>query len=173
VSVRKLTVLLAVIAALVWSGTALASGSGLIDQYVEDVPTSGGHHYPGASGGGTGGSSGGGGSVSGGGTSGSVSGGSASSGSVNIVPLSSSAKKSLHKQGGKDTKALATIATSPRYGAPVASSNGQLQPATTPSAFDAAVSAVGDGGSKSVGFVIALLVATAVAVGLAASRRRA
>src|SRR3954469_15025109 len=101
--------LLAVVTALAWSATATASGSSLIDQYVEDVPTSGGSHYPGAS---SGASSGGGGSVS----------------SVTPVPLSGSTQKALNRKGGQDAKTLEKIATSPQYGAPFVSADGKLRP---------------------------------------------
>ena len=157
---RSAAILVAAVAALGLSSSALASGTGLIDQYVEDIPAAGGTHHAGAAGGPTGGSGG-----SGGG--GTVSSGSISGGGVPVVlPAAVTHAK------GKDAKKLQEVATSPRYGAPT--STVPIPEASSAEAgLGNAVSAVASGGDgPMIGLFVALLAVTAVTIGFAATRRR-
>jgi hypothetical protein len=151
---RTAATLVAAVAALALSSSALASGTGLIDQYVEDIPSAGGSQHAGGAGGPTGGS--------GSGGSGSISGGAAI-----VLPAAVAHAK------GKDAQKLRDVASSPRYGAPRST-----VPIPEASSADAgltnAVSAVAGGGDgRMIGLFIALLAVTAVSLGLAAARRRA
>jgi hypothetical protein len=139
-------------AALAMPGTAFAQTGGLIDQYIEDVPTSGGTHHAGTGSGGTGSTG--------------------SSAAVTPASLPSDVKTKLEDKGGKDSDILQQIATSPRYGAPPATS--EAIPATSsPDPFSAAIGALTDGGDgRMVGLFVALLAITAVSLGFAAARRR-
>ena len=87
-------------AALALPGTAFGQSGGLIDQYIEDVPTSGGTHHAGGGSGGTGSTG--------------------SSAAVTPASLPSDVKTKLEDRGGKDSEILQEIATSQRYGAPPA-----------------------------------------------------
>ena len=140
-------------AALALPGTAFAQSGGLIDQYIEDVPTSGGTHHAGTGGSGGTGSTG-------------------SSAAVTPASLPSDVKTKLEDRGGKDSEILQEIATSPRYGAPPAASAAVLT-ATSPNPFSAAVGALTDGSDgRMVGLFVALLAITAVSLGFAAAHRR-
>jgi len=141
-------------AALALPGAAFAQTGGLIDQYIEDVPTSGGTHHAGTGGsGGTGSTS--------------------SSAAATPAPLPTDVKTKLENKGGKDSEILQEIATSPRYGAPPATSGAILAATSTPDPFSAAIGAVSDGSDgRMVGLFIALLAVTAVSLGFAAARRR-
>jgi hypothetical protein len=144
----------AAVAALALSSSALASGTGLIDQYVEDIPSAGGSQHAGGAGGPTGGG--------GSGGSGSMSGG----GAAIVLPAAVTHAK------GKDAQKLRDVATSPRYGAP--SSTIPIPEASSADAgLSNAVSAVAGGDGRMIGLFIALLAVTAVSLGLAAARRRA
>jgi hypothetical protein len=137
-------------AALALPGTAFAQSGGLIDQYIEDVPTSGGTHHAGTGG----------------------SGGTGSTGS-SAAPLPSDVTTKLEDKGGKDSDILQQIATSPRYGAPPAASAAVLTANSSPDPFSAAVGALTDGSDgRMVGLFVALLAITAVSLGFAAARRR-
>jgi hypothetical protein len=141
-------------AALALPGTAFAQSGGLIDQYIEDVPTSGGTHHAGTGGSGGTGSTG-------------------SSAAVTPASLPSDVKTKLEDRGGKDSEILQEIATSPRYGAPPATSGAILAATSSPDPFSAAVGAVTDGSDgRMVGLFVALLAITAVAVGVSAAARR-
>jgi hypothetical protein len=147
-------------AALALPGTAFAQTGGLIDQYIEDVPTSGGTHHAGTGSGGTGSTSGGTGSTG-------------FSAAVTPASLPSDVTRKLEDKGGKDSEILQEIATSPRYGAPPASSGAILTATSSPDPFSAAVGAVTDGSDgRMVGLFVALLAITAVSLGFAATRRR-
>lgn len=138
-------VLMTVLLALAWSGTALASDSGLVDQYTEQVPTASGSTGTGHGGGGT----------------------------SYTTPLSSSVKAKVHRHGGKDAKTLEKLATSSRYGAPVRPGleSGVLG-AGSPGALSAAASAVTDGTDARLVALLAVLLATAaVMLAVAAGRR--
>jgi hypothetical protein len=138
-------------AALALPGTAFAQTGGLIDQYIEDVPTSGGTHHAGSGG----------------------TGSTGSSAAVTPTSLPSDVKTKLEDSGGKDSEILQEIATSPRYGAPPATSGAILTATSSPDPFSAAVGAVtgGDDG-RMVGLFVALLAITAVSLGFSAIRRR-
>jgi len=134
-------------------GTAFAQTGGLIDQYIEDVPTSGGTHHAGTGSGGTGSTG--------------------SSAAVTPASLPSDVTTKLEDKGGKDSEILQEIATSPRYGAPPATAGAVLTATSSPDPFSAAVGAVTDGGDgRMVGLFVALLAVTAVSLGFAAARRR-
>jgi len=134
-------------------GTAFAQTGGLIDQYIEDVPTSGGTHHAGTGSGGTGSTG--------------------SSAAVTPASLPSDVTTKLEDKGGKDSEILQEIATSPRYGAPPATAGVVLTATSSPDPFSAAVGAVTDGGDgRMVGLFVALLAVTAVSLGFAAARRR-
>jgi hypothetical protein len=140
-------------AALALPGTAFAQTGGLIDQYIEDVPTSGGAHHAGTGSGGTGSTG--------------------SSAAVTPASLSSDVKTKLEDKGGKDSEILQEIATSARYGAPPATSGAILTATSSPDPFSAAVGAVTDGSDgRMVGLFAALLAITAVSLGFSAARRR-
>jgi len=135
--------------------TAAFGGNGLIDQYIEDVPTAGGAHHPGAGAGGT---------SSGSGT---------SSPTAPTVSLSGSVQTKLDKNGGDDAQLLNKIATSPNYGAPQETSGTVPTSAGSPTVLSAGVSAITDGSDgRMLGLFVALLAVTAVSLGFAASRRR-
>jgi hypothetical protein len=151
---RSAATFVAAVAALALSSSALASGTGLIDQYVEDIPSAGGSQHAGGAGGPTGGG--------GSGGSGSMSG----SGAAIVLPAAVTHAK------GKDAQKLRDVATSPRYGAP--SSTIPIPEASSADAgLSNAVSAVAGGDGRMIGLFIALLAVTAVSLGLAAARRRA
>jgi hypothetical protein len=134
-------------------GTAFAQTGGLIDQYIEDVPTSGGTHHAGTGSGGTGSTG--------------------SSAAVTPASLPSDVKTKLEDRGGKDSDILQEIATSSRYGAPPATSGAILTATSSPDPFSAAVGALTDGGDgRMVGLFVALLAITAVSLGFSAARRR-
>ena len=140
-------------AALAMPGTAFAQTGGLIDQYIEDVPTSGGTHHAGTGSGGTGSTG--------------------SSAAVTPASLPSDVTTKLEDKGGKDSEILQEIATSPRYGAPPATAGVVLTTTSSPDPLSAAVGAVTDGGDgRMVGLFVALLAVTAVSLGFAAARRR-
>ena len=141
-------------AAIALPGAAFAQTGGLIDQYIEDVPTSGGAHHAGTGSGGTGSTG--------------------SSAAVTPASLPSDVKTKLEGRGGKDSEILQEIATSPRYGAPPAASAAVLTANSSPNPFSAAVGALTDGSDgRMVGLFVALLAVTAVSLGFAAARRRA
>ena len=96
---RRSIALLAALVVLVLTGSALAADPGLVDQYVEDIPTAGGTHHSGGSAGPTG---------SGGSTAGPT------TGSATLTP----AVEDDLKAAGKDGEKLKEVATSARYGAP-------------------------------------------------------
>jgi hypothetical protein len=138
-------------AAIALPGAAFAQTGGLIDQYIEDVPTSGGTHHAGTGG----------------------TGSTGSSAAVTPASLPSDVKTKLEDKGGKDSDILRQIATSPRYGAPPATSGAILTATSSPDLFSAAVGALTDGGDgRMVGLFVALLAITAVSLGFAAARRR-
>jgi hypothetical protein len=138
-------------AAIALPGAAFAQTGGLIDQYIEDVPTSGGTHHAGTGG----------------------TGSTGSSAAVTPASLPSDVKTKLEDKGGKDSDILQQIATSPRYGAPPATSGAILTATSSPDPFSAAVGALTDGGDgRMVGLFVALLAITAVSLGFAAARRR-
>jgi hypothetical protein len=140
-------------AAIALPGAAFAQTGGLIDQYIEDVPTSGGAHHAGTGSGGTGSTG--------------------SSAAVTPASLPSDVKTKLEDKGGKDSEILQEIATSPRYGAPPATAGAVLTATSSPDPFSAAVGALTDGGDgRMVGLFVALLAITAVSLGFAAARRR-
>ena len=142
-------------AALALPGAAFAQGGGLIDQYIEDVPTSGGAHHAGSGGTGSTGSD----------------GGSVST-AVTPAPLPTDVKTKLEDKGGKDAKILQEIATSARYGAPPAPSGAVPTPAPSVDPLSATVGAVTNGSDgRMVGLFVALLAVTAVSLGVAAARR--
>jgi len=151
---RRSLALFVALAALVMTGSALAGDPGLVDQYVEDIPTAGGTHHSGGSAGPTG---------SGGSTAGPTSG---------SATLSTEVKNDL-KAAGNDAATLEEVATSARYGAPATGSGAQtgIEPGA-PSSLGAAAFALGGDNGRLVGLFVALLAITAVAVGVAASRRR-
>jgi hypothetical protein len=151
---RRFVTLLVVVAALFVTASALATDPGLVDQYVEDIPTAGGTHHSGGSAGPTG---------SGGSTAGPANG---------PATLSPEVKSDL-KTAGEDGRKLEEIATSPRYGAPPTSPAAQLSDEPgAPSTFGAAASAIGGDDGRIVGLFVALLAVTAAAVGIAAAGRR-
>jgi hypothetical protein len=138
-------------AAIALPGAAFAQTGGLIDQYIEDVPTSGGTHHAGTGG----------------------TGSTGSSAAVTPASLPSDVKTKLEDKGGKDSDILQQIATSPRYGAPPATSGAILTATSSPDPFSAAVGALTDGGDgRMVGLFVALLAIIAVSLGFAAARRR-
>lgn len=140
-------------AALAMPGTAFAQTGGLIDQYIEDVPTSGGTHHAGTGSGGTGSTG--------------------SSAAVTPASLPSDVKTKLEDRGGNDSEILQEIATSARYGAPPVTSGAILTATSSPDPFSAAVGAVTDGSDgRMVGLFVALLAITAVSLGFSAARRR-
>ena len=143
-----------VLGALALPATAFAGG-GLIDQYMEDVPTAGGAHHPGAGAGGTSGSG-------------------TSSPTAPTVSLSGSVQTKLDKNGGDDAPLLNKIATSPSYGAPQETSGAVPAATGSPGPLSAGVSAITDGSDgRMVGLLVALLAVTAISLGFAgASRRR-
>lgn len=140
-------------ACLVWIAPASAGGgggspqdSGVYDQYTEQIPTAGGSHGTNSGGGGTTGSTG---------------------GDAIVLPAN------LKHDGGKDAKKLRDVATSSRYGAPDVIVALPESSTNSPAALSSAVNAVGEGsGGRMVGLFIALLAITAVALGIAAARRR-
>lgn len=159
ITIRRTIVAVTVLGALALPAAAFA-GNGLIDQYIEDVPTAGGAHHPGA------------GSGSGG------TGGTGGSGTQAPAPppatLSSAVQTKLEAKGGKDSDLLRQIATSPSYGAPPATAGQVPTPAASPDPLSAAVGAVTDGSDgRMVGLFVALLAVTAASLGIAAARRRA
>lgn len=130
-------------AALAWTGTALANDAGLVDEYTEQVPTASGPKNTGHSGG-TGGAT-----------------------------ISASVQTQITQDGGKDSKLLKQVATSPQYGAPNVQQLDEGKPiaSTPPGALSAAVSAVSDGSDgRMIGLFIALLVTAATMLGFAAAR---
>jgi hypothetical protein len=140
-------------AAIALPGAAFAQAGGLIDQYIEDVPTSGGTHHAGTGSGGTGSTG--------------------SSAGATPASLPSDVKTKLEDRGGKDSDILQEIATSSRYGAPPATSGAILTATSSPDPFSAAVGAVTDGSDgRMVGLFAALLAITAVSLGFSAARRR-
>jgi hypothetical protein len=150
---RRSIALVAALGVLVLTGSALAADPGLIDQYVEDIPTAGGTHHSGGSAGPTG---------SGGSTAGPT------TGSSTLTP----AVEDDLKAAGKDGEKLMEVATSARYGAPAAAQAlGGAEPGA-PSVLGAAASAVGGDDGRMVGLFVALLAVTAVSLGFAAARRR-
>ncbi len=156
ITIRRTIVAVAVLGALALPAAAFA-GNGLIDQYIEDVPTAGGAHHPGA---------------------GTDSSGTGDSGTqapaAPPATLSSTVQTKLDAKGGKDSDLLREIATSPSYGAPPATAGQVPKPATSPDPLSAAVGAVTDGSDgRMVGLFVALLAVTAVSLGVAAARRRA
>jgi hypothetical protein len=154
-TIRRTLVAAFATAALVLPGAAFAQTGGLIDQYIEDVPTSGGTHHAGTGGSGGTGSTG------------------SSSAAVTPASLPSDVKTKLEDRGGKDSEILQEIATSARYGAPPAASGAVLTATSAPDPFSAAVGAVTDGSDgRMVGLFVALLAITAVSLGFAAARRR-
>jgi hypothetical protein len=149
---RSAAIFVAAIAALALSSSALASGTGLIDQYVEDIPSANGSQHSGSAGGPAGG----------GGPGGS---GSTGGGAAIVLPAAVT-----HAQS-KDAQKLRDVATSPRYGAPMSTI-----PIPQASAADAGVSnavsaAAGGGDAPMIGLFVALLAVTAVTVTLAVTRR--
>jgi hypothetical protein len=149
--IRRTLVTALATAALALPGTAFAQTGGLIDQYIEDVPTSGGTHHAGS--GGTGSTS--------------------SSAAATPAPLPTDVKTKLEDKGGKDSEILQEIATSARYGAPPATSGTVLIATSSPDPFSAAVGAVTEGSDgRMVGLFVALLAVTAVSLGFAAAHRR-
>jgi hypothetical protein len=151
--IRRILVTAIAGAALAMPGTAFAQTGGLIDQYIEDVPTSGGTHHAGTGSGGTGSTG--------------------SSAAVTPASLPSDVKTKLEDRGGKDSEILQEIATSARYGAPPATSGAILTATSSPDPFSAAVGAVTDGSDgRMVGLFVALLAITAVSLGFSAARRR-
>jgi len=151
-TIRRTLVAAFATAALVLPGSAFAQTGGLIDQYIEDVPTSGGTHHAGSGGTGSTGSS---------------------SAAVTPASLPSDVKTKLEDRGGKDSEILKEIATSARYGAPPAASGAVLTATSAPDPFSAAIGAVTDGSDgRMVGLFVALLAITAVSLGFAAARRR-
>ena len=141
-------------AAIALPGAAFAQTGGLIDQYIEDVPTSGGTHHAGTGGSGGTGSTG-------------------SSAAVTPASLPSNVTTKLEDKGGKDSDIPQEIATSPRYGAPPATAGAVLTATSSPDPFSAAVGALTDGSDgRMVGLFVALLAITAVSLGFAAARRR-
>lgn len=153
--VRRSVVSAFAAAALALPGAAFAQTGGLIDQYIEDVPTSGGTHHAGSGGSGGTGSTG------------------SSSAAATPAPLPSDVETKLEDRGGKDSEILQEIATSPRYGAPPATSGTSLTATSSPDPFSAAIGAVTDGNDgRMVGLFIALLAVTAVSLGFAAASRR-
>ena len=145
--------LLAALVVLVLTGSALAAAPGLVDQYVEDIPTAGGTHHSGGSAGPTG---------SGGSTAGPT------AGSATLTP----AVEDDLKAAGKDGEKLKEVATSARYGAPATAQAQGGAELGAPSLLGAAASAVGGDDGRMVGLLIALVAITAVAVGVAATGRR-
>ena len=111
--------LLAALVVLVLTGSALAADPGLVDQYVEDIPTAGGTHHSGGSAGPTG---------SGGSTAGPT------TGSATLTP----AVEDDLKAAGRDGEKLKEVAASARYGAPrphrprVAPSSARRAPSARP-----------------------------------------
>lgn len=153
--IRRTLVTALAIAALALPGTAFAQTGGLIDQYIEDVPTSGGTHHAGSGGSGGTGSTG------------------SASAAATLAPLPTDVKTKLEAKGGKDSEILQEIATSSRYGAPPATSGTVLTATSSPDPFSAAVGAVTDGSDgRMVGLFVALLAVTAVSLGFAAASRR-
>jgi hypothetical protein len=151
---RRFFALLVAVAALFVTGTALATDPGLVDQYVEDIPTAGGTHHSGGSAGPTG------------------SGGSTVGPSSGTATLSTDVEHDL-KTAGEDGEKLEEVATSARYGAPAIASAAPsgVEPGA-PSTFGAATTAIGGGNGRTVGLFVALLAITAVSVGFAAARKR-
>jgi hypothetical protein len=150
---RRSIALLAALVVLVLTGSALAADPGLVDQYVEDIPTAGGTHHSGGSAGPTG---------SGGSTAGPT------TGSATLTP----AVEDDLKAAGNDGEKLKEVATSARYGAPAtAQAQGGVE-LGAPGVLGAAASAVGGDDGRMVGLFVALLAITAVAVGVSAVARR-
>ena len=153
--IRRTLVTVFAAATFALPGTAFAQTGGLIDQYIEDVPTSGGTHHAGSGGSGGTGSTG------------------SSSAAATPAPLPTDVKTKHEDKGGKDSEILQEIATSPRFGAPPATSGTVLASASSPGPFSAAVGAVTDGSDgRMVGLFVALLAVTAVSLGFAAASRR-
>lgn len=150
---RRSIALLAALVVLVLTGSALAADPGLVDQYVEDIPTAGGTHHSGGSAGPTG---------SGGSTAGPT------TGSATLTP----AVEDDLKAAGRDGEKLKEVATSARYGAPATAQVQSGAEPGAPSALGAAASAVRGDDGRMVGLIIALVAITAVAVGVAATGRR-
>jgi hypothetical protein len=141
---RLVVVLVSVVAALAWTGTALAGDAGLVDEYTEQVPTASGPTGTGHGGGGTGGAT-----------------------------LPGSVQTQITQEGGKDSKLLKAVATSARYGAPNVQQLDQGPPVVSSSqgALSAAVTAVSDGSDgRMIGLFIALLVTAAAMLGIGAAR---
>jgi hypothetical protein len=135
-------------AALAWSGTALASDTGLVDEYTEQVPTASGPKGTNNGGGGGG-------------------------GPTTPTPLPSTVQTQIQQQGGSDKNLLNSVATSPRYGAPQTHQldKGQSLGSNSPGAVSAAVTAVTDGsGARLLVLFIALLVTAALMLGAVAAR---
>jgi len=138
---------------------ALAAGSprdsGVYDQYTEQIPTAGGSHHSGG--------------PAGGGGSGPTGGGSGPTAPAESIVL----PDNLKKDGGADAKTLREIATSPRFGAPVAQGSLPDSASSAPAGLSAAVGAIADGSDgRMVGLFIALLAITAVSLGFAAAARQ-
>jgi hypothetical protein len=151
--VRQVVAVAAALGALALPNAAFG-GNGLIDQYIEDVPTAGGTHHPGAGAGGTSGSG-------------------TSSPTGPTVSLSGSVQTKLDKNGGDDAPLLNEIATSPSYGAPQETSGTVLTPTGSPDPLSAGVSAITDGSDgRMLGLFVALLAVTAGSLGFAAASRR-
>ena len=172
---RFAAVAIGVLAACTWAGQAYAQtpdGPAAVDQYVEDVPTSGGSTIPGKT----------------------------KPKKSSLPPRVSS---QIESQGGTDAAILHEVATSPDYGAPVATSSepkpkkaggneadpgasGTTRPAreeggeipapseSSPSeAVSAAVGAVqGGDAARLVGLLVALFVISAVALTAAGLRNK-
>jgi hypothetical protein len=150
---RRSIALLAAVVVLVLTGSALAADPGLVDQYVEDIPTAGGTHHSGGSAGPTG---------SGGSTAGPT------TGSATLTP----AVEDDLQAAGKDGEKLKEVATSARYGAPATAQTEGGVELGAPSVLGAAASAVGGDDGRMAGLFVALLAITAVAVGVSAAARR-
>ena len=164
----RIVAVLAAMATLSWAGSALAADPGLIDQYVEDIPTAGGTHHSGGSAGPTGS----GGTTAGGTGAGTgATGGSTSSPSTSAT-LPSTVKTDLYKHSGKDAKTLEQIATSPRYGAPPTHNSASVPEPESPGTLGAAASALGGDGTGVLGLLIGLAAIAAAAVAAATIRRR-
>jgi hypothetical protein len=146
--------LVAVLAALAWTGTAAAEDPGLVDQYTEQVPTASGPKSTGGGGGG---------------------GGGAGAGATYSGAIPSSIQTQIETKGGSDAKTLEKVVASPSYGAPPPISHAPdegLGTKSSPGTVSAAVNAVTEGSEgRMVGLFIALLVTAALMLGVAGARR--
>ena len=170
---------LVVVSILTWAGPASAQipdHSSAVDQYVEDIPTTGGSA---AAGGGPG--------RPGGGSS-----GGAGTGGDATTRLPSGIVSALEREGGREAALLEDVATSEAYGAPQTTlggseaaretlrrlESGELDEGTpggtsTRDALAAAVSAVDGGeGMRLVGLFIALILIAGAALAAAGLRHR-